>query len=120
MLFVPAGVVLLAFAWAVGREHRLRAAVWMGLVALALIGVGAREALAGPWTVLAIPACAAGALAGGRACVRGSRDPWTAWFARSLQNRSRPARHPVRWARVYLGGLAVLCLVGVFMAASAA
>lgn len=68
-LFVPGGLMLLVTAWR-SRRHQPVASISIGLVGLALIGVGAHEAVAGPWTLLAVPVTAVGCLACPRAAVR--------------------------------------------------
>jgi len=121
VLFIPCGIMLLGVALMTQRQHQRRAAFWLVLVGLAMIGLGAHEALPGPWTALAIPGCVIGALACARACIRGERDPWTAALARSVQaqRRRRPVKRPVRHARLSLAVITVVCGFGALLAVTA-
>ena len=91
-LFVPAGVILSVIAWR-SRRRAPVATIWLGLVALAMIGVGAHEAASGPWTLLAVPGTVAGCLACLRSAVRGPGDPWfdrMRWARRAGVRRTPP------------------------------
>jgi hypothetical protein len=110
-LLIPGGLMLLVIAWRSRRREPL-AAFWISLVALALIGVGAHEAVRGPWTLLALPATVLGCLAFLRSMVRGPRDPLfeRARWASRFGVRSTP-RGPVS-TRMWLAFAAVLAGFG--------
>lgn len=105
-----------------GRRERV-VARWMALAGLGLIGIGIHALVRGPWTLLAVPVCAAGAVVQVRALWRGPRDPWFAMLLRSMRLRSRKDRSVAAWlrrTRIYLAGIAVLLAAGVAMAIGAA
>jgi hypothetical protein len=111
-LFVPGGLVLLVIAWR-SRRRQPVASIWIGLVGLALIGVGAHEAVAGPWTLLAVPGTALGCLACLRSVARGSRDPLfeRVRWARRFGVRSKPRSLAV--TRAWLVFAALMLAFGV-------
>jgi hypothetical protein len=84
-LFVPGGLALLLIAWR-GRRRQPASGFWISLVALALIGIGAHEAVRGPWTLLAVPGAVLACLACLRWALKGPRDPffermrWSRWL----------------------------------------
>jgi hypothetical protein len=118
-LFIPGGLILLVIAFRSRRREPI-AAFWIGLVALALIGVGAHEAAHGPWTLLALPGTVLACLASLRAVVRGPRDPLfeRARWASRFGVRSTP-RGPVS-TRMWLAFIALLLGVGAGLAVSGA
>lgn len=89
-LFIPAGLILLfaMFWWWRRRRGPVQGALWLGLVGLAFIGVGAHEAGAGPWTLLALPGAVIATVALLRAAVVGPRSG----FFSSMQHQRRPDR----------------------------
>ncbi len=118
-LLVPGGAVLIVIAWRSRRRQPL-ACAWITLVALALIGVGAHEAVSGPWTLLAVPGTLLGCVACLRSAVRGPRDRFfeRMRWARGGGMRSKP-RSPAR-TRAWLVFGAVLLGFGVGLAVAAA
>lgn len=118
-LFVPGGLILLVIAWRCRRRQPV-ASFWIGLVGLALIGVGAHEAVAGPWTLLAVPGTVVGCLACLRSAVRGQRDPFFARmrWARRFGVRSKPRSLAV--TRLWLVFAAAMLGAGVGFAVAAA
>lgn len=117
VLFVPAGVILLFIARrAAGEDAEVRrgSLAWLGLVALAFIGVGIHAVAPGPWTLLALPSLGLALYGLLRALVRGRRDPF---YSRLVAARRGGAFGAGLKARaicviclpmvIYLGALAV-------------
>jgi hypothetical protein len=85
-------MILLVSAWRWRRRQPI-ASVWIALGALALIGVGAHEAVSDPWTLLAVPLTAAAFLGCLRSAVRGPRDKFfenMRWAQRGGRTREKP------------------------------
>jgi hypothetical protein len=118
-LFIPGGLVLLVVAWR-GRRRAPAACFWISLVALALIGVGAHEAVRGPWTLLAVPGAVLACLACLRSALKGPRDPFfeRMRWARSGTRGSKPRSLTV--TRMWLVFLAVILGCGAGFAVAAA
>jgi hypothetical protein len=117
-LFIPAGLILLFLGfWWRGRRSSEHSPLWLGLVGLALIGVGAHEAAAGPWTLLALPGAVIATIAVLRAAVAGPRSA----FFSSMQRRRRADRpRSVGATRALLVFCAVLTGFGGGLAVAAA
>jgi hypothetical protein len=117
-LFIPAGLILLVLiGWSARRRGPDRVSLWLGLAALALIGVGAHEATAGPWTLLAVPGAVLATFALLRAATVG---PGSALFV-TMQRRSRSGTPRSGGAtRAWLVFGAVLTGVGGGLAVAAA
>ena len=90
--------------------------MWLGLVGLALIGVGAHEA-AGPWTLLALPGAVIATLALLWAAVVGPRS---AFFSRMQRQRRADRPRSVGATRALLVFCAVLTGFGGGLAVAAA
>jgi hypothetical protein len=120
-LFVPGGLVLLVVAWR-GRARQPGACFWISLVALALIGIGAHEAVRGPWTLLAVPGAGLACLACLRSAFKGPRDPFfeRMRWAGSARRRTRSKRRSVAVTRMWLAFFAVLLSLGAGLAVAAA
>lgn len=118
-LFIPGGLVLLVVAWR-GRRRAPAACFWISLVALALIGIGAHEAVRGPWTLLAVPGAVLACLACLRSALNGPRDPFfeRMRWARSGPRGSKPRSLTV--TRMWLVLLAVMLGFGAGFAVAAA
>lgn len=117
-LFIPAGVILLLLiGWWARRRPPDRIFMWFGLAALALIGVGAHEAAAGPWSLLAVPCAVIATLALLRAAVVG---PQSRFFVNMQRQRRRDRPRSVRRTRVWLVVCAVFTAFGGGLAVAAA
>ena len=114
-LFIPAGVLLLLLTgWSARRRRPDLSTLWIGLVALALIGIGAHEAWSGPWTLLVVPGAVIATFALLRAAVVG---PNSTFFVRMQRQRRRDRPRSFAATRAWLifgavltgfsGGLAV-------------
>ena len=105
-LFIPAGVLLLLLiAWSARRRGPDQSTWWIGLVALALIGIGAHEAASGPWTLLAVPGAVIATLALLRAAIVG---PGSTFFSSIQRQRRRDRPRSVAATRAWLVFGAVL------------
>ena len=120
-LFVPAGLVLLVLAWR-GRRRQPARCFWISLVALALIGIGAHEAVRGPWTLLAVPGAGLACLACLRSAFKGPRDPFFELmrWAGSASGRTGSKPRSVAVTRMWLAFFAVLLSLGAGLAVAAA
>lgn len=120
-LFVPAGLVLLVLAWR-GRRRQPAPCFWISLVALALIGIGAHEAVRGPWTLLAVPGAGLACLACLRSAFKGPRDPFFELmrWAGSASGRTGSKPRSVAVTRMWLAFFAVLLSLGAGLAIAAA
>jgi hypothetical protein len=105
-LFMPAGVLLLLLiGWSARRRRPDQSTLWFGLVALALIGIGAHEAASGPWTLLAVPGAVIATLALLRAAVVG---PGSKFFVSMQRQRRHDRPRSVAATRAWLVFGAVL------------
>jgi hypothetical protein len=117
-LFIPAGLILLFMGfWWRGRRTSEHSPLWLGLVGLALIGVGAHEAAAGPWTLLALPGAVIATIAVLRAAIAGPRS---AFFLKMQRQRRRDRPRSVGATRALLVFCAVLTGFGGGLAVAAA
>jgi hypothetical protein len=117
-LFIPAGLILLlVVGWSARRRRPDQTSMWFSLAALALIGVGAHEATAGPWTLLAIPVAVIATFALLRAAVVG---PSSTFFVSMRRQRRRDRPRSLAATRAWLVFGAVLTGFGGGLAVAAA
>jgi hypothetical protein len=120
-LFIPGGLVLLVVAWR-GRRRAPAAGLWISLVALALIGIGAHEAVSGPWTLLAVPGAVLACLACVRSALRGPRDPFfeRMRWGRSASSLRASKPRSLAVTRLWLAFLALMLACGAGFAVAGA
>ncbi|HYZ60943.1 MAG TPA: hypothetical protein VE650_00700 [Acetobacteraceae bacterium] len=117
-LFIPAGLILLLLiAWWARRRRPDQTSMWLGLAALALIGVGAHEATDGPWTLLAVPGAVLATLFLLRTAIVGARGDF---FQRMQRQRRADRPRSARMTRVWICFGAVLTATGAGLAVAAA
>lgn len=124
-LFIPAGIGMILHAAALWRWSvpKPKPALGLALAGFAVLGIGMHKVMAGPWTLLAVPACLAGLALNVRALARGPRDPWfnrLMLHAKGRSKRQRSERYRRRHARGVCLVTALLFLTGAIMAVASA